>query len=496
MNLNFVLVLLSISGILFSSEIPQEANLVQTQLSNGVVVWARQQNVPKGMVAFRVVWEQEKVTHTQAIDTLFGDDDEVATFFEMCKETVQGGASHVGVIAVGDFSPEAVLKTVAHHMSDLTLQGPPQQEKQIEIVQSPESSKVNLSLAYPTPRILLREVEDLRKQWLTLFLQAVVQSRMMQLSKSTGGVWVEAADSHFLLPENFCKAKVECQPVNCLDVLGSFLVAVQEIRKGGFTEEEFEAIKGRVQKSLIGGYRRSPDSATLANYYAEQFAFGQGCPAYDFFMQTSLSLIPQFTRRDLHELVVNSLKDEYRHVKLVGPRQLNIDEAKVKKVLDLFQADTFVLALGTVDGEEDVSPTVGGSDPYTRLPITEGEAQIIWEIIDTLAEKSIIQLGFMQGEMKRKGQLVNHVHPLKFLGTIFTNPHLKTCMKEVRTSYLKWTGFLGGLSGRLEQEYKRGNLMSHVPGFCVATHANPDQVAAFLQKKEWEKLVKYLLKLE
>jgi hypothetical protein len=495
--MRWLTVSLIVIGSLFAEEVPQEESLFQTKLPNGVVVWVREHARPHGMASIRVIWEQDEVTHTHAIDTLFGDDEEVSQFFETCQDEIKGQFKHLGVIAVGDFSKEGILGIVATHFSNHFPVDISKPESVVSILRSKAYPNVQLTLAYPTPKIELKTDDDLKKQWLVFFLQAVVQSRMMQLLRDSGGVWLPTADSHSLLPETFCKARAECQLHNCLDVLGGFLIAVQDIRKGGFSEEEFGTIKAKIQKSLISTYRRLPDSATLANYYAEQFAFGQGCPSYDFFMTKSLSLIPNFTLRDIHELVMNCLTDENRHVKFFGPPNLAVDESKVKEVLDRFNADSFVLSLEHEgNNEDDLLPLTGSGDPYARLPITEKEAQIIWEIIDTMANKNLLQLGWIKKDMERLGQKITHVHPLRFLGTIFADPHLRECMKEVRSSYLKWNGFLDGLTGRLEEEYKRNNLLPHVSGFAATIKANPEQVRNFLQKKEWEKLVKYLLKIE
>src|SRR6185437_8394013 len=101
-----------------------------------------------------------------------------------------------------------------------------------------------------------------------------------------------------------------------------------------------------------------------------------------------------------------------------------------------------------------------------------------------MATNNPISLGIKKSDLEKKGKKILHVHPLRFLGTILADPYLKGCLKEIRTSYFKWNGFMDGLAPRLDQEMARQNLFPYLSGFCQAVKANPEQVKVYAQKRD------------
>ncbi|MGH7889447.1 MAG: hypothetical protein ACRENF_02730, partial [Thermodesulfobacteriota bacterium] len=97
---------------------------------------------------------------------------------------------------------------------------------------------------------------------------------------------------------------------------------------------------------------------------------------------------------------------------------------------------------------------------------------------------------------------VQGVHPLRFLGTIFSSSYLKKCMVGVKDSYFTWKCFMNGQGNtpgflkKCEREYKNSNMLPYVVSFCQIVKAHPDQVRSLIEKREFEKLVEYLVKLD
>src|SRR5438105_2983812 len=82
-------------------------------------------------------------------------------------------------------------------------------------------------------------------------------------------------------------------------------------------------------------------------------------------------------------------------------------------------------------------------DPtYQELVCTEQDVAKIYEIVTTIADTNKISLLFKQSHLKELGAQINHVHPLKFLSTVFTDPHLKTCMFYIWNDSFKRSGFI------------------------------------------------------
>jgi hypothetical protein len=132
-------------------------------------------------------------------------------------------------------------------------------------------------------------------------------------------------------------------------------------------------------------------------------------------------------------------------------------------------------------------------DPYYRLPLTESEKAMIAKIITILAENNIFELAFIRSEMMKKGDKIRHVHPLRFMGIIFSDPELRRSMEKISHSYFKWNGFINGFAERADEEASRNNLMRHLPGFAQHVNVDADHLAPFIQKRDWEGFLSYLI---
>ncbi len=142
-----------------------------------------------------------------------------------------------------------------------------------------------------------------------------------------------------------------------------------------------------------------------------------------------------------------------------------------------------------------IPPADGGNKetPYDQLVCTETDKQNIAYIIQTMAENGKLSLLFKQSELKRVGAEINHVHPLKFLEAIFSNPDLKVCMRDIHHDYFKWNGFMDGLVPSLTNHMNQGKLMQYVNEFAMKTNAVPEEIIPYFQSRDWENLVRYLM---
>ncbi len=131
--------------------------------------------------------------------------------------------------------------------------------------------------------------------------------------------------------------------------------------------------------------------------------------------------------------------------------------------------------------------------PYNELVCTEADKANIGYIIQTLAGNGKLSLLFKQGDLKRIGAEINHVHPLKFLETIFADATLKAHMREVSNDYFKWNGFLDGLVPSLTNQANQNKLAQHLNEFAKRTNTNPKELTPYFQSQDWENLVRYLM---
>ncbi len=132
-------------------------------------------------------------------------------------------------------------------------------------------------------------------------------------------------------------------------------------------------------------------------------------------------------------------------------------------------------------------------NPYDALPITIEEKQKIATILVTMAENNIFQLLFERKHLERLGQEINHVHPIRFIGTVFTDQRLSRCMGRIKRSGFKWDGFMDGFSERLLEEVKARNVNAYVPGLAESLQVDPEVIQAYVNRKDFRGLISFLI---
>ncbi len=94
-------------------------------------------------------------------------------------------------------------------------------------------------------------------------------------------------------------------------------------------------------------------------------------------------------------------------------------------------------------------------------------------------------------EMKRIGQEIRHVHPLKFLEYIFKHAALPAKMDAVQKNSLTWNPFVKGLSEKLQKEAQ--NLPGCILGFARSVNVNTEDIKPFFARRNWAGLVQFLI---
>lgn len=138
-------------------------------------------------------------------------------------------------------------------------------------------------------------------------------------------------------------------------------------------------------------------------------------------------------------------------------------------------------------------PPTGGDVKYADLICTEQDKSNIYEIIITLSENGKLSLLLKQGYLKQLGAQINHVHPLKFLVAIFSNPRLKFSMYDIFDDFFKRNGFMDGLGPSLEKEADRNRLMLYLNDFAADVAVPPENIRPYFITRDWENLVRYLM---
>ena len=137
---------------------------------------------------------------------------------------------------------------------------------------------------------------------------------------------------------------------------------------------------------------------------------------------------------------------------------------------------------------------------YRNLPCSKMHGKIIKEIITNMANEGYWALFKKKSYMDRLGDQIEYkLHPLRFLGYIFSNPELKQCMVTVRRDTLKWRGFMGskkrrGVVKNMTRAMHDNDLFQHLYGFSKHVKVDYDRVLFYVEREDYEGLVKYMIK--
>ena len=79
---------------------------------------------------------------------------------------------------------------------------------------------------------------------------------------------------------------------------------------------------------------------------------------------------------------------------------------------------------------------IGSVEPFYSLSLTSKDQERIFKLISNMGTLSWPKLLLKKREMEKIGDQIDSVHPMRFLGAIFSNPHLAQCMQSIYSSSL------------------------------------------------------------
>jgi len=129
---------------------------------------------------------------------------------------------------------------------------------------------------------------------------------------------------------------------------------------------------------------------------------------------------------------------------------------------------------------------------YKDLVCTEDDKRKIYYIIHSLGNDSYLTLLMNIKKFRKVGDEVRHVHPLCFLGYVYTTFELKKDMKVVMGAYFIRNEFLKEVVPVLEREYSNNNIYPFLADFSKEIHVSEDLIRPFVDKRNWEGLIKFL----
>lgn len=136
-----------------------------------------------------------------------------------------------------------------------------------------------------------------------------------------------------------------------------------------------------------------------------------------------------------------------------------------------------------------MSAAVPNIQNYYNLRLTHEDQKNIEKLIKRLADWNVFKLLLNKKDMEKLGDKIQPVHPLRFIGYIYSCPDLRKRLSAINDNYFKWNNFIGGFSDRMSVESSRNNLVLYLPGFSHFTGIPLQNVEFYVQRKNWEGFV-------
>lgn len=385
-------------------------------------------------------------------------------------------ASHIEIVVSGSLSKEAIQSLAKHHFGDLKLQKADSYPEILMEGAPIQETLVSIDIASP-PATFMTYL-DLKDFWENKILQVLLEN----LSEQTLGR-LNAARKASISPmtSTYVGISFECKEDNFLEAIAGILINLEELRGQDSNPRDLAQTQEEFLRKL------------------EHPSFPLPFPS---FARDSIEILSDITPKDLRKKAQTLFDNDHLHFFITYPENEKIAIDEVQKVIDQMKMVTNLSFINT-SGRDKVSgkgksgipqPIEGNpTDLYTKLHIKDSDKRIISSMIDTIANTNVFQLALKEREVQQKGDKINHVHPVRFLGTVFSDPKIKNDMIEIKRSYFKWNGFIGGFSKRMDEEFQRDNVLRYVPGFAASLNIDPEQVKRYVQSQDWDGLVRFLM---
>lgn len=139
----------------------------------------------------------------------------------------------------------------------------------------------------------------------------------------------------------------------------------------------------------------------------------------------------------------------------------------------------------------------GGYLGYPRnyhIELSREEKADIRFIVTFLANKSLITIGLAKADLEAAGDRIEHIHPLRFLMTVFIDEELKVGIRNIRGRGWVWNHFLGGFKDALTTEMGIDNMKKEfIYDFAQNVKIAPEIIIPSVSNQNWDNFIDLLI---
>jgi zinc protease len=241
----------------------------------------------------------------------------------------------MAVVAVGDFSPEAVVQQIEETFGELenpptptprpAFDVPGHDETRFAIATDPELTTTSVAVLYKEPADTGQDVAALRRLLLRRLYNRMLNTRLYELTQQPDAPFLGAFTgvAGFVRPTDFYVMQAVVRDGGVPDGLEAILTEAARVRQHGFTPSELARTKADLLREYETAYneRDNAESRRLASAYTSLFLEGEPAPGIAREYALVQQVLPSITVADLNALADEVVGEENRVVLVSAPEK-------------------------------------------------------------------------------------------------------------------------------------------------------------------------------
>lgn len=115
-------------------------------------------------------------------------------------------------------------------------------------------------------------------------------------------------------------------------------------------------------------------------------------------------------------------------------------------------------------------------------------------IITTLANRSLLSIARCRESIENAGDRIDHIHPLRFMYTVFTDEEMKVGIRNIRGRGWIWGDFISGIKGSFVTEASNNNVThDQVLDLAQSAGIDPNIILPAWQTQDWDALIDLMI---
>lgn len=359
-------------------------------------------------------------------------------------------------------------------------------------------------ITYEPDEIKVSDENSVRQRWVMLCAEWIAQNRLAELAKDTFEYYDVYTEGKHFAP-SFLSIQLSCDTAEERGVVEFLEEQVLKVRSLPITSGEFVTYRTALLEYIADLLKEDKKEEESFVYSCLESEYMEESPALSFeeFLPLSYESLSVMTIDEVAEALFLYFEPENRILEAITQDDFfekpsrnasdDFDPTTLETSAEVFKRSRSERASGFSSLKRGLSDQASDMDLYNQLRLTETDKKLIRKIVTTMADKNIFQLLLDKKTLEKKGKQVRPVHPLRFVGYICAEGYLHKCLSAISKNHFKWSSFVDGFKERMKEEAKKGQLLPFVAGFSQLLDQDPNVIAGYINRGDYEGLLKHLL---